>query len=347
MTAAGLARAPSAWPAIPASHASIAGAGVGLRTPHIRELLSDADALEPQYQIPWLELLADNWLAPSAQPLGGLNESLLMALAERYPLTLHGVGLSLGSCGELDFHYLQAIKALRQRTRAGWYSEHCSFSWLPPRTDRATKRSELGQFAPDLLPLPYTEEAVALLVKHIDQVQNFLGERILLENVSTYVQYQHSQLSEAEFMSAVVEQADCYLLLDINNVYVTGFNGVQDVCQGQLRGDNNTARAAAAVSRAALFLQHLPHQRVKEIHLAGHQLLTPQANDGATLLLDSHSQAIGEPVWTLYEQYIAAYGGCPTLIEWDSELPTLRRLNLERLQAENILTGADSLCPKL
>jgi len=310
---------------------SIAGAGVGLRMPHLGELLADADAKLPQRNIPWLELLADNWLAPSGQPLGGINRELLEAVSERFALTLHGVGLSLGSCGELDMHYLQQIKQLQRLTGAHWYSEHCSFSW----------ENQRRHYAPDLLPLPYTDEAVMLLAQHIRQVQDFMGEPLLLENVSSYVQYQHSHLSEAEFINAVLSEADCLLLLDINNVYVTSFNEIAAQlapAANQSPGDRHT-QSLASIENAARFLQQMPHQRVQEIHLAGHEAID---RSGHHFLLDTHNQPVCADVWDLYQRYIAEQGPRATLIEWDSELPTLAQLDNERRHAQNILDNSAS-----
>lgn len=302
------------------------GAGVGLRTPHIGELLQDADSDAPRFLIPWLELLADNWLPllsddSSFGELGGLNLMLLDAVSERFPLTLHGVGLSLGSVGELDFNYLQQIKQLKQRTNALHYSEHCSFSWL----------DQQARYVPDLLPLPYTEEAIKLMVEHIQQAQDFLGEQILLENVSSYISYEHSQISEAEFISAIVEAADCFLLLDINNIYVT--------CQNQNISPPD-------------YLKPLPHHRVKEIHLAGHEVRilsteSEQQTSGLVeqVLLDTHSRPVCGDVWSLYSDYLLSLASRdikstnipPTLIEWDNDLPSLMVLNQEREKAQQLM----------
>lgn len=316
---------PTEWPSSIDSLA-IAGAGVGLRTPHIGELLADVDAAEPKLNIPWLELLADNWLSLDNTPLGGLNRELLDAVSERFPLTLHGVGLSLGSCGELDMQYLAGIKQLQRLTGAHGYSEHCSFSW----------ENQRQHYAPDLLPLPYTDEAVMLLAKHIRQAQDFLGEPLLLENVSSYVQYEHSHLSEAEFINAVLNEADCQLLLDINNVYVTSHNETYAQAPAQEPSSLDHLHTQS-LTRATQFLRQMPHHRVKEIHLAGHESIV---RDDHRFLLDTHNQPIGEAVWRLYQGYIAEQGPRPTLIEWDSDLPALAQLDNERHTAQTILDGA-------
>lgn len=304
----------------------ITGAGLGLRMPHIGELLASADTDQHQRHTPWLELLADNWLAPNDQPLGGINRELLEAVSERFALTLHGVGLSLGSCGELDMKYLQKIKQLQHHTGAHWYSEHCSFSW--------EKQSQ--HYAPDLLPLPYTDEAVMLLAQHIRQVQDFLGEPILLENVSSYVQYRHSHLSEAEFINAVLSEVDCLLLLDINNVYVTSFNESAAYYQQSHKAPLNEQHALGSESfnNAQHFLRQMPHQRVREIHLAGHETIKRK---GQHFLLDTHNQTICTAVWSLYQDYITEQGPRATLIEWDSDLPSLTQLDDERRRAQEVL----------
>ena len=265
---------------------SIKGAGVGLRTPHVTEIL--------QYKpdIPWFEILADNWLAP-----GGLNPALLEAVCDEYPTVLHGVGLSLGAIDPIDRAYLAKIKALKDTTGALWYSEHCSFS------------VHNGQHIPDLLPLPFTVEAVEHISERIKQVQDFLGERMLLENVSSYIQSKDNEMTEAEFISAVVESADCYLLLDINNCYVTEFNNQES-------------------SKA--FLETIPVERVKQIHLAGHEIKD-------SYLLDAHNNPVCDAVWALFQSFVEKHGSISTLIEWDHDIPELSVLLVEQKKAQQIL----------
>ncbi|MCG8673431.1 MAG: DUF692 domain-containing protein [Pseudomonadales bacterium] len=261
---------------------SIQGAGVGLRTPHLPLIL------EQQPDIPWFELLADNWLAE-----GGLDKRLLHQIAERYPITLHGVNLSLGSLDPLNLEYLAKIKRLKQETQATWYSEHCSFSSFD------------GQRTPDLLPMPHTEEAIQHLVDRIHQVQDFLQERILIENISSYVACNYSEHSEAEFIAETLKRSDCDLLLDINNLYVNSINNGFD-CHA--------------------YLQQLPIDRVKQVHLSGHQ-----QNDG--FLLDTHGSQINKQVWQLYQDFLELAGPIPTLIEWDHDVPEWSKLESERLLA--------------
>ncbi|MGS0675325.1 DUF692 domain-containing protein [Shewanella sp. 125m-1] len=266
---------------------SIAGAGIGLRIPHVQPLLADETI-----EIPWLEVLVDNWLVE-----GGLNQHLLNAVSDRFELVFHSVGLSLGGPSPLDFDYLQQIKTLKQQCGAHWYSEHASFSG-----------NDDFKVA-DLLPLPYTQEAVMHISQRIKQTQDFLGERILLENVSTYMSCRHNELSEGEFIAAIAEEADCYLLLDINNAFVTSVNL------------NQSLRS---------FMDVIPVERVKQIHLAGF-------HDKGDYLLDAHNHPVAPSVWAAFTAYIQQHGPIPSMIEWDSELPTLARLLQELQIAAEIL----------
>ena len=270
--------------------AAISGAGIGLRLPHAQQLLAD-DSIE----LPWLEVLADNWLVA-----GGLNRHLLQAVSERFPVVLHSVGLSLGGLDPLDLNYLQQIKTLKQQTDAHWYSEHASFS--------GNDKYKVA----DLLPLPYTQEAVMHISQRIKQTQDFMGERILLENVSTYMSCRHNELTEGEFIAAIAEEADCYLLLDINNAFVTSVNLQQSMSS---------------------FLQAIPVERVKQIHLAGF-------HDKGDYLLDAHNHPVDTNVWAAFTAYINQHGAIPSMIEWDSELPSLPRLLEERRIAADILLAA-------
>ncbi|WP_299809549.1 DUF692 domain-containing protein [uncultured Shewanella sp.] len=266
---------------------SIMGAGIGLRIPHVQQLLADESI-----EIPWLEVLVDNWLVD-----GGLNQHLLKVVSERFELVFHSVGLSLGGPSPLDFNYLSQIKALKEQCGAHWYSEHASFSG-----------NDDFKVA-DLLPLPYTQEAVMHISQRIKQAQDFLGERILLENVSTYMSCRHNELSEGEFIAAIAEEADCYLLLDINNAFVTSVNLNQSMQS---------------------FMDSIPVERVKQIHLAGF-------HDKGDYLLDAHNHPVAPSVWAAFKSYINKHGAIPSMIEWDNELPTLERLLQERQIAADIL----------
>lgn len=269
-----------------ASPNRVTGAGIGLRSKHIPYVLDHAPA------VPWFELLADNWLVS-----GGLVTDQLRAICQGYPVTLHGVGLSLGGLDPLDFAYLTKIRDLIQTTGAAWYSEHACF----------TRHGGL-EFH-DLCPLPGTEEAVTHLVSRIRQVQDFLGSRLVLENVSAYVRYHESQLSEAEFLAEVAERADCDLLIDINNLYVNHINHGTDLLAE---------------------IRILPAARIRELHLAGFE-----PRDG--YLVDTHSRPVAEDVWSLYQKALELWGPVATLLEWDHDLPEWPVLEAERARAEGFM----------
>ncbi len=276
------------------AHTLSGEAGIGLRTEHIEQILEHQNTNENinEESIPWLELLVDNWLAD-----GGLTKRYLEAIAERYPITLHGVGLSLGGIEPLDFHYLGKIKRIMQRSGALWYSEHLCFSQLK------------SYYSHDLLPLPYTEEAINHLATRIEQVQDFLGCQLIVENVSSYLEYQQSTLSEGEFINAIAAESDCGLLLDVNNFYVNQVNHGQSALEQILQ---------------------LSADRVKEIHLAGFV-------DKGSYLIDAHNNPVAKEVWTLYEATLQHVGNVPTLIEWDNDIPALDILLAERNQAQGFL----------
>ena len=270
---------------------TIAGTGIGLRSRHIGQVLSE------QPDLPWLELLSDNVLAR-----GGLVPAQLAAIREHYPLTLHGVGMNLGSLDPLDWGYIGRIKALASRLEVSWVSEHICFT------------AHGGHHSHDLLPLPNTEEALQHIVQRIRQVQDFLGQRIAMENASSYISYQHSAMSDGEFIAAMAQQADCHLLLDVNNAYVNQCNHGTDALD--------------------LFRQ-LPLDRVQEVHLAGYE-------DKGDYLLDAHNSRVSALVWALFRQLVALRPGIPTLIEWDNEIPELAVLIEEAKRADSMLRG--SLC---
>lgn len=263
----------------------ISSTGIGLRSQHIVELLINKP------DIPWLEILVDNHLAD-----GGLIPAQLDAVSDYYPITLHGVGLSLGSTSPLDTHYLQQIKNLSERINARWYSEHLCFTSIN------------GHYSHDLLPMPYSQASLLHIVDRIDQVQNFFGEKILIENVSSYMNFVDSTMPEAEFLCAVTEQADCWLLVDVNNIYVNQENHGID---------------------AEEYIELLPLDRIKEIHLAGFQ----KRED---FLLDAHNHPVSDPVWKLYERLLQRKSDIPTLIEWDNDIPALSVLMQEANKANQI-----------
>lgn len=265
---------------------SIQGAGIGLRNPHFRDILAC------QQQGLWFEVLADNYLID-----GGLNLELVTAVSERYPTVLHGVGLSIGSTAPLDWDYLSKVRELMQSLGSHWYSEHLSFSAVD------------DVHLPDLLPLPYTRESLHHLVDRVKAVQDFLGQPLLLENISSYIQYPHNQMSEADFLAQLAEKADCHLLLDINNLYVSSYNHDFDTDE---------------------YLNSLPLDRIRQIHIAGHE-------DRNHCLLDSHGSQVAIPVWDLLKQLTKLAGPIPTLIEWDTQLPQFEELLQQSHKINRIL----------
>jgi len=268
------------------SPSGINNAGVGLRSPHVNEILST----QPDLQ--WLEILADNHLQA-----GGLARQQLFALREHYPMTLHGVSLSLGGLDPIDWAYADRLKQIYKELEISCFSEHLCFS------------QGAGLYSHDLLPLPYTDEAVRHCAQRIAQFQDFWGEQILIENVSSYVNCASAPMSEAEFVCAVLAEVDCGLLLDINNLYVNQVNNGES---------------------AQIFIDTLPTGCVKEIHLAGFE-------ERENFLLDAHNHPVSEQVWGLYEYALSKGIAAPTLIEWDSNLPALSRLLQERDKAQGLL----------
>ena len=261
-------------------------AGIGLRDPHFSQIIEETPS------IPWLEALTDNYLYPIE------NRRQLLEIREHYPMTLHGVGMSLGSVDPLNMDYLNHLRLLIRDLKPAWVSEHLCWT------------SMAGQYLHELMPLPYTEEAIFHLAGRIKQVQDFLEMPLVLENVSSYIRFDNSTMSEAQFFASVLQESDCLALLDINNVYVSATNHGFD---------------------AMTYLNEIPVERVQEIHLGGHSV----QSEG--FLLDTHGAAIAEPVWTLYEKYIAGAGNIPTLIEWDNDIPALDRLLSEAERAAQIL----------
>ena len=262
----------------------VSGVGIGLRDPHFQQLM------DQDHGVPWLELLADNFLAR-----GGLTPLQLDRIAERYPVTMHCVGMNLGGTDPLDLSYLEAIGAVASRARPAWISDHLCFTACH------------GRHYHDLLPLPYDDEAVRHVARRIQQVQDFLGRRLVVENVSAYVRAT-APLSEAQFVAAVCDEADCELLLDINNLYV------------------NQVNLGFAALRA---LEALPLARVREIHLAGYE-------DTGHFLIDAHNHRVSEPVWQIYRQVAQRLPDVPVCIEWDNDIPALGVLLAEARRARTL-----------
>jgi hypothetical protein len=269
---------------------------VGLKPVHYRVIL------ETNPDLGFVEVHAENYMGPGGPPHRYLTE-----IRERYPLSLHGVGLSIGADGPLDREHLQRLKALIERYAPLAFSEHLAWS------------SHGGSFFDDLLPLPYTIETLDQVVDHVDEVQACLGVRMLLENPSTYVAFAQSTWSETDFIGEVVRRTGCALLLDVNNVHVSSTNQQWD---------------------ARRYIEALPLQAVREIHLAGH---APDTDDkGRGLLIDSHDRAVAEDVWDLFKQAIALTGPVATLIEWDADIPPWPVLQSEAARAEAIMASTCS-----
>jgi uncharacterized protein len=266
-------------------------AGVGLKSEHVAEIL----ASEPR--IGFFEVHAENYMGE-----GGPPHAQLGIIRQRYPLSLHGVGLSIGSAHRLDRDHLLRLKTLVERYEPELFSEHLAWS------------SHGEVFLGDLLPLPYTEETLGRVCDHIDEVQAALGRRMLLENPATYVVFETSTISEVAFIREIVERTGCGLLLDLNNVFVSAVN------HGTCPGD---------------YLREFPIEHVGEIHLAGHAAI--EDAHGEALLIDAHDRPVADPVWTLYEMLLGRIGGRPTLIEWDNDVPAWPVLAAEAARAQEML----------
>jgi uncharacterized protein (UPF0276 family) len=270
-------------------------AGVGLKPEHYAAILND------QPDIGWFEVHPENYMGA-----GGPPHRYLTAIREHYPLSLHGVGLSIGSAGPLDSDHIARLAALVERYEPAQVSEHLAWS------------SHDAGFFNDLLPLPYTDETLATVAAHIDEVQTALARPILLENPATYVVFPESTYDEIAFLEAIVERTGCGLLLDVNNVYVSSTN--------HQRSPED-------------YIDQFPLAHVGEIHLAGHA--EDSDDNGAPLLIDSHDRQVIDAVWQLYARTIARAGPLPTLIEWDSEIPAWPVLFGEARQAEHILASTE------
>jgi uncharacterized protein len=266
-------------------------AGIGLRAPHVAEILDERPP------IGWLEVHTENYLG------GGPAVRALAAVRGQYPISLHGVGLSLGSADGLDRRHLARVADLVRRIEPVLVSEHLSWSTAG------------GVYLNHLLPLPYTEESLAVLSDNVDRAQEALGRALLIENPSSYLRFRVSPIAEPEFLAELARRTGCGLLCDVNNVHVTTENFGLD------------ARA---------YLDALPPAAVGEIHLAGHAV---NDADGRTILIDDHGSPVAAPVWALYERALERFGAVPTLIEWDTDLPALAVLMDEAAQAARRLDG--------
>ena len=266
------------------------GFGLGLRPTHYEAILKSKPRVD------WFEALSENYMIPGGRPL-----HYLMRIRERYPVVLHGVSLSIGSTDPLDRKYLKDLKALAQRVQPEWISDHLCWTGVARRNLH------------DLMPLPYTDEALRHVARRVREVQDFLGRRILLENVSSYVAFRGSAMTEWAFLAALIAEADCDVLLDVNNIYVSAFNHGFDAID---------------------FLDGVPAARVRQIHLAGH-------DNCGDLIIDTHDAPVIGPVWKLYAEALRRFGPVPTMIERDAKIPPLGTLVRELDRARAI--AADTL----
>lgn len=260
--------------------------GLGLRTEHYQ------DFLEHPQPVDWLEVLSDNYMVPGGKPLYMLDQ-----IRERYPVVMHGVSLSIGAVEGPCPEYLNKLKLLRSRVQPLWVSDHLCWTGVH------------GRQLHDLMPLPFTEDALKVLARNVLQVQDALGQFLVLENVSSYVEFACSEMTEWEFMNALADRTECKFLLDVNNVHVSAFNHGFDPMD---------------------FVHAMKPERVVQIHLAGH-------SNHVTHLIDTHDQAVPDCVWVLYQQTIAHLGPTPTMIERDANIPPLAELIAELDHARALL----------
>lgn len=268
-----------------ASVTAFAGFGLGLRTDHYLPILADQPAVD------WFEILSENYMVPGGKPL-----AMLDAVRADYPMVMHGVSMSIGTPQGPSAEYLRDLKNLMRRVEPLWVSDHICWTGVH------------GKNMHDLFPLPYNEETIALVVNNVRRVQDVLGRRLVLENVSSYLQYSSDSMPEWEFVAAIAEQADSMILLDVNNIYVSSINHGFDA------GD---------------YLRGIPVHRVQQIHLAGH-------SNHDTHIVDTHDQPVADPVWDLYAQAIHRFGAVPSMIERDDNIPPLAELVAELDQARSI-----------
>ncbi len=268
--------------------------GVGYKPQHFTEILQDPDP------VGWLEVHAENYMGAGGRPLAQLRH-----LAERFPISVHGVGLSIGGEAPLDRDHLAGLSRLCGEMNPASFSEHLAWS------------THDGAFLNDLLPLPYTAQTLARVAEHVDQVQEALGQQMLLENPSTYVAFRETVLDEIDFLAEIARRTGCGLLLDVNNVFVS--------CTNQQRDPWD-------------YITRFPLHLVGEIHLGGHDADHDSAN--RPLLIDSHGTEVADPVWALYAEVIRRAGPLPTLIEWDNDVPDWQTLAAEAARARQILVPA-------
>jgi len=267
--------------------------GVGYKSQHFDDILADPGP------VGWLEIHAENYMGDGGRPLAQLRH-----LADRFPISVHGVGLSIGGEADLDADHLARLKHLLGWLQPASFSEHLAWS------------THDSHFLNDLLPLPYTATTLTRVCDHIDRVQECVGRRMLLENPSTYLAFSESDMAEVDFLAEIARRTGCGLLLDVNNVFVSATNQRTDPVS---------------------YIEAFPLSEVGEIHLGGHDEDADET--GALLLIDSHAKPVVDPVWTLYEHTIKVAGAKPTLIEWDNDVPDWPQLRAETERAAPILAA--------
>ena len=269
------------------------GLGLGLRTAHFNHIL------EHWPPVAWFEIMSENFMDTEGRPLYVLDQ-----VAERYPIVMHGVSMSIGSTDPVDFEYLRKLKALAERVNAMWLGDHVCWTGVG------------GINGHDLYPIPYNEETLALLVGRIRSVQDFLERPLILENPSTYLTFANSTMPEEAFLRRMAEEADCGLLLDVNNIYVTCRNHDLDPWA---------------------YLDGIPYDRVVQIHLAGH-------TDKGTHCIDTHDGRVIDPVWELYAEVHRRAGGRAAMVEWDADIPPFEEVHAEILKAQKYRDNVARAC---
>ena len=269
------------------------GIGIGLRIPHYQHIL------EKKPVVDWFEIISENYMIDGGRPL-----AILDAILEQYKVVQHGVSMYFGSSQPLNREHLKRLKSLVRRTGTPWLSDHLCWGSVD------------GRYTHDLLPLPYTWEAIEVAAKNVRRVQDFVEVPVVLENVSSYAEFHDSEMTEWEFLTEVVERADCGILLDVNNIYVSSINHEFDPTE---------------------YVDYIPAERVAQIHIAGHSRYE-------RFLLDTHDHPVIDPVWKLYEQALRRTGPTATLLEWDDRIPPFEEVHDEAMKAKKYLdavTGAE------
>lgn len=271
------------------------GVGVGLRIPHYQHIL------EKKPVVNWFEIISENFMVDGGRPLHLLDQIL-----DQYQVVQHGVSMYFGSADRIDREHLKRLKTLTRRTKTPWLSDHLCWGSVD------------GTYSHDLLPLPYTREAVKKTAQKIRQVQDYLELPVVVENVSSYAEFHASEMTEWEFLTEVVEAADCGILLDVNNIYVSSFNHNFD---------------------PMTYVENVPHNRVAQIHIAGHSKYRKY-------ILDTHDHPVIDPVWKLYRRAIELVGDTATLLEWDDHIPSFDEVHAEALKANRYLRPNEAEKPQ-